>query len=215
MEFALAVKLRLGIRIFQENTDCSLCLVPMDRMGDHGLHCSRGGGWQGRHNGIRDAFAAMAAAASLGPQVERGGIVEGRFRPADVLLPSWPSGQTTCYDVTVVSPTQDRYLVRAAQEAGVALEGASRDKRDKHQQRCEDQGLLFAPIAVETFGGWGKEAVDAIKGVSRALARNQARSDSEVIGHSFQKLSVVLMRGNASILATRLTVASGAMVGDL
>ena len=53
------------------------------------------------------------------------------------------------------------------------------------------------------------EVVDAIKGVSRALARNQTRTGSEVIGHAFQKFSVVLMRGNASILATRLTVASG------
>ena len=68
---------------------------------------------------------------------------------------------------------------------------------------------MYHPIAVETYGGCGMEAVDAIKGVSRALARNQTRSGSEVIVHAFQKLSVVLMRGNASILATWLTVASG------
>ena len=141
--------------------------------------------------------------------------MEGRYRPADVLLSSWPSGQTTCYDVTVVSPTQTRYLARAAVEAGVALEGAARDKREKHQQRCQEAGYLFSAIAAETFGGWGKEAVETIKGISRALARNQARQDSEVIAHTFQRLSTTLMRGNASILATRLTVASEDLVGEL
>ena len=63
MEFALALEFRLGMAIYEEGKDCSLCDLPMDSMGDHGLHCSKGGGWQGRHNGIRDAFAAMAASA--------------------------------------------------------------------------------------------------------------------------------------------------------
>ena len=204
------------MNIYEEGTVCPLCDLDMDVKSDHSLHCSKGGGWQGRHNGVRDTFTAMAASAGLGPQVERGGIVEGRYRPADVLLPSWPHGQTTCYDVTVVSPTQARYLARAAEEAGVALEGATRDKHEKHQQRCQDAGYLFSAIAVETFGGWGKDSVDTIKGIAWALARNQAKVDSEVIAHTFQRLSVSLMRGNASILAIfRLSVAGGHLVGEL
>ena len=67
---------------------------------------------------------------------------------------------------------------------------------------------------METFGGFGKEAVDTIKGIARALARNQAKQDSEVIAHAFQRLGILLVRGNSSILATRLTVASGDMVGE-
>ena len=53
---------------------------------------------------------------------------------------------------SVVSPTQSKYLVKGARETGVALAGASKDKREKHQARCEVAGISFVPLAVETLG---------------------------------------------------------------
>ena len=48
MEFALGVKLRLGINIFEEGTDCALCLLPMDVCGDRGGPGGRSQGQEGQ-----------------------------------------------------------------------------------------------------------------------------------------------------------------------
>lgn len=49
------------------------------------------------------------------------------------------------------------------------------------------------------------DAVDAIKGVARAMARNQGRELGEVTRHTFQRFSLALQKGNAAILANRVT----------
>ena len=83
-------------------------------------------------------------------------------------------------------------------------EGAAQRKREKHQERCEEYGLLFKPIVVASTGGWGDDAGEAVKGVARVMARNQDREEGEVIRHAFQRLSMAVMRGNGNMLASRM-----------
>ena len=66
---------------------------------------------------------------------------------------------------------------------------------------------------VETLGGFGCEAVETTKDVARVLARNKVKLDLEVIAHAFQNISILLARGNTSMLATRLTMAGGKQHG--
>ena len=88
-----------------------MCQKDMDRFGTHALHCHSGPETICRHNAVRDVFAQTARGAGLSPRVEAKKIMEdGQERLADVLLPGWPDGQTSAYNVTIISPFQVKYL---------------------------------------------------------------------------------------------------------
>ena len=52
-------------------------------------------------------------------------------------------------------------------------------------------------------GGWDKEAVKFLKDIARLDARRWAKNDAIEIKHFFERLSVALQRGNASLLINR------------
>ena len=55
--------------------------------------------------------------------MEMPGLVPGsQSRPADVFIPSWVDGKKTAFDISVVSPTQDAIVDRAADYAAAAIE---------------------------------------------------------------------------------------------
>ena len=63
--------------------------------------------------------------------------------------------------------------------------------------------ILFKPLVVETFGGWDAEAVTYLKQLGRHSARRWGKKDSLEIKYFFQRLSVALQRGNATLLTDR------------
>ena len=76
------------------------------------------------------------------------------------------------------------------------MRGAAKD--------CRSQGISFLPVAVESLGGWHGIAVAQVKKIASALARQEGRQEGEVIGHAFQRLAIILQKGNARILLNRL-----------
>ena len=65
---------------------------------------------------------------------------------------------------------------------------------------------MFIPLPVETLGGWHEVAVDQIKKVGRALARQTGKDESEYVRHLFQRLCVLLVKGNAALFLNRVPV---------
>ena len=80
-------------------------------------------------------------------------------RPADVLLPHWIAGQDAALDVTVVNPCQTATVIGAATTARHALNHAYARKMRGTADACQQQGVTFLPIVVESFGGWHEAAV--------------------------------------------------------
>ena len=64
--------------------------------------------------------------------------------------------------------------------------------------------ISFVPLAVETLGGWSDFGANTITRIGRLLAFRTEASPSVSSCHLFQKLSIVLWRGNASLLLNRL-----------
>ena len=60
------------------------------------------------------------------------------------------------------------------------------------------------PVAADTLGGLHSVAVEQVKKLGSSLARHQGQEEEEVIRHLFQRLSLVLMRGNAQLLVNRM-----------
>ena len=59
-------------------------------------------------------------------------------------------------------------------------------------------------MPVETTGGWEEGAAALIKKLGKALARASCQEEGEVIRHLFGKLSILLMRTNASLILNRV-----------
>ena len=70
-------------------------------------------------------------------------------------------------------------------------------------QACQQQGLGFLPVAVETVGGFHVAAVEQVKRIGAALARHQGSEEQVATQQLFQRLSLTLMRGNAAMLMSR------------
>jgi hypothetical protein len=140
----------------------------------------------------------MAASASFSPKKEMPHLIPGTIsRPADIFVPVWRDGLKTAFDITVVSPVQAAYLAKAAARPGADIDAA---KLRTHEDNCRVEGISFVPLVVESFGGWDLDAARHLREMALCSARRTGAVPSITINHFFQRLSVVLQRGNAFLL---------------
>ena len=122
-------------------------------------------------------------------------------------MPLWaPGGKDAALDVCIVSPFQQATLLRAAREPGYALEMRRNQKWNKYGEACKAEGIEFYALPVETTGGWEEGAAVIIKRLGQALARATCQDEGECIKHLFGKLSILLMKSNASMILNRVPV---------
>ena len=204
-EFTTALKYRLGCTIYQSESPCPACHRPSDVMGDHALGCGSQGERIGRHNLLRDALHQTAAAAALAPVKEGRFLLPGRdARPADLLIPRWCGGQDAALDVTVVSALQPAMVAGSATTDNFAVTKAFQRKVAKAGEACRQEGISFVPIAADTLGGWHGVAVEQLKKLGSALAHQRGEDEQLEVRHLFQRLSLLLMKGNAALLVNRI-----------
>ena len=118
-------------------------------------------------------------------------------------MPQWVDGRKVAFDVSVVSPTQEALLHRAADTSACAIESRKATKNRAHFDNCRAEGIFFQPLVVESFGGWDAEAVVFLKKIATQEARRWGKSSAIEIKHFFQRLSIALQRGNAALLVER------------
>ena len=106
-------------------------------------------------------------------------------------------------DITVTGPLARSNVAAAAEEAGSALVKAVQRKVQGVAEACQQQGLVFLPIALETLGGFHQVAVEQVKRIGAAIARNQGSDERLATRQLFQRLSLTLMRGNAALIVGR------------
>ena len=59
----------------------------------------------------------------------------------------------------------------------------SKKKKNKYTQVCENEGIKFFPVIVETFGGWHKESELVISKLARQLASQTGVPCQDTIQH--------------------------------
>ena len=157
-----------------------------------------------------------AKQASLSHAKEQSALLPGSAeKPADVYLPGWANGRDAALDVSVVSPLQQQLIQKAAEEAGSAAEKRNQEKLSRYHNVCQAEGIEFLPVVVETLGGWHKDGVEVISKLARQLASHTGGAKDEVTRHLFQRLGVLLARGNAALILNRVPVYTDAIVdGD-
>ena len=83
------------------------------------------------------------------------------------------------------------------------MERAFNRKVQGAAQACQEQGIAFLPIPMETLGGFHKVAFEQVRRIGAAVARHQGIEEHVATKQLFQRLSVTLMRGNAALLMSR------------
>ena len=203
-EFRVNVQYRLGMPIFDGPGACLACQRDNDEYGDHAISCGMQGERISRHNALRDDLHRTAITANLSSRREARHLLPGvDARPADVFIRRWIRHQDTAFDVTVINPLQQALVDQAANNPGYALEIAKRRKNEQSFEVCRRENIIFIPLPVETFGAWHPEAIPELRRIARALARETGKEEKSATQHLFQRLSISLARGNASLFLSR------------
>jgi hypothetical protein len=104
----------------------------------------------------------------------------------------------------VINPLQKETIAGATAESGHALRVAYRRKVVGAEAACRQQGIAFVPLAFESFGGMHEVALAEVQKLAAALARHTGQEEAEACLHLYGRLSILLQRGNAVILANRI-----------
>ena len=109
------------------------------------------------------------------------------------------------FDFTVALPHAEAVRGQAAVRRGHAAEHAEQGKITMYEEACVEQGFLFIPLAVETYGGWGAMAQETFKSLSHMISHRSGnlKSESDELRWMYQRHSVALQRDNARMILRR------------
>ena len=201
--FRVSLLYRLGLPVYAASLSCPACGKDSDAFGDHTITCATEHERIFRHDVIRDAIFEEAKHAGLSPIKEARALVSNsQSRPGDIFLQNW-RGRQTAFDVAVTSPLSKTALPRSSIAAGAALESMKAAKMNKHSRPCQANGISFVPLVVETLGGWDGDALFHLRLIAKQTSARSASLASTATRHFFQRLSVLLQRANASLIAAR------------
>ena len=113
-------------------------------------------------------------------------------RPADILIAGWDRGKPAALYITITSS-----LCRVIMgEAGAAALAAEAQKLHSNGPKCQELDWPCIPLAVGTYGNWGREA---------HLAIHQSFPKSTVVAEIYGQLNMALI----------LSIARAILAGEL
>ena len=113
-------------------------------------------------------------------------------QPADILLQNWNLGRPVALDISVVSPLNPSTLAEAGAMVGAVLEATESRKHQANDEKCSALGWVSTPLAVYSYGAWGKEASFFFAQVAARLAIHKSLPKSLASFDLFSNLSICL-----------------------
>ncbi|KAL5477538.1 hypothetical protein EMCRGX_G024349 [Ephydatia muelleri] len=192
-ECQVSIRWWLGLNTSTASS-CPFCPgAVLDPLGHHATSCWHGGDVVTRHNHLRDTFAEFCHRAHLSVRVSEVGYgLSGdhiNTRPANVLVQGWDRGKPAAFDITVTSP-----------HAAECREHSTNDAR------CQELGWVCIPLAVETFGHWGKEAQNVFSRLASLLSIHQGRPKSVALFDIYSRMNMCLVRSVSRAIVGRVVV---------
>eukprot|EP00731_Ephydatia_muelleri_P025469 Em0017g552a len=184
-EYQTAIRWWLGLNT-SKASPCPFCPeLVLDPLGHHAASC-------------RHAHLSVRVEAGFG--LSR---VQRNTRPADVLVQDWVRGSPAAIDITVTSPLTPAMLRDASTSAGSAAYAAECRKHEANDTKCQELGWTCIPLAVETFGHWGKEAQAVFSRLASFIAIHRASPKSSVLNEMYSRLNMSLVRSVARAILVR------------
>ena len=185
--FAVAVAMRLGLPVLDEEKSCSLCMQIIDVFGDHAACCSMSSDRIHRHNRVRNLLDRIAQEGMLSPVMEKKrllGDVYGR-RPGDVTIPVWRANKGLAIDVAVTSPLASSNLCHKEP----CETYAEHHKHAYYDKDFKGTAFEFAAMVFETTGGVNNEGLELLRQLFRFAAKHQSVQLSVYCGRAWARLS--------------------------
>ena len=113
-------------------------------------------------------------------------------------------GPLPCMDISVVSPLNHSTLVEAGATFDAVLEATESRKHQANDEKCSGLGWVSTPLAIDSYGAWGKEASLFFAQVAARLAIHKSLPKSQASFYLFSNLSFCLIRANARAILRRV-----------
>ena len=126
------------------------------------------------------------------------------MKPGEVTIPHYTAGCGTAMDIMVINAMRQDIIERYAEEPKHAVSVAYQMKWSKYGEAWENEGICFIPLPIDSMGCWHDRAIADIKKLGSAMGRFSGEEDSEAIRHVFQRLALLLAKGNSSIVLNRI-----------
>ena len=127
-------------------------------MATHGLSCPKSQGRHPRHTAINELIQRSLVRAGVPAQLEPSGICrsDGK-RPDGSTVTPWRCGRALAWDVTCPDTFAPSHVMLATSESGAVAD----QSEDRKRVKCADlqSSHLFIPVAMETAGVFGQEAL--------------------------------------------------------
>jgi len=199
----VAVALRLGATICAPHT--CVCGAHVDSTGTHGLACRKSAGRHLRHNSVNDLIKRALASANVPALLEPSSLSrdDGK-RPDGLTVLPWSGGRCMIWDFTCPDTLAASHLNRAVIGPGAVANDAERRKATKYM--ALSGRYIFTPVAVESLGALGEEAMTFFRDIGRRIAAVTAEPRS--FQFLMQRLSVAIQYGNAACITGTVAASS-------
>ena len=94
-------------------------------------------------------------------------------------------------------------------EQGAAVEEAEVRKHKTNDPKCSELGWVCIPLAVETYGNWGREAQSTFSRLASHLAIITSSHKGKVLTELYSRLNFTLVRAVTRALLARCALALG------
>ena len=101
-------------------------------------------------------------------------------------------------------PLKEGTVQEASVTAGHALSVAYDTKVRGAAESCRQAGIAFIPLALESLGGWHSVAAEEVRRIGTALARHTGEDEIKCCRELFQKMSLLVQKGNAALFNNRV-----------
>ena len=155
------------------------CGKMLDKFGDHAVGCRVGPGVISRHDVVNKTWFLLELTAGLSAKMEQRIDGWSRKRPADTLVSDWKGEQWCVQDWTVTHLMTKTLLQAKKMHPDAATRNGEERKNRAEREACEKVGMEFLPLAIDTFGGLGPNAKEALATIAKDLRKMKGDEDED------------------------------------
>ena len=159
------------------------------------LSCKKSQGRHSTHAAMNDLLKRSLASAKIPSILEATGMARSdEKRPDGTSVMPWKSGRTLVWDATCPDTFASSHVALAAREAGLVASQAEQTKTLKYAHLNSIHH--FVPVAFETSGVFGPEAMTFVKELGRRVRAETGEPCS--LQFLLQGMAVAIQQGNAA-----------------
>lgn len=215
-QFKLVMKMRLGIEAVQPGLQCDCHNRPiLDSQGIHAQSCT-GDGLEriGAHDEVNQVWVSMLKYAGIPCSTKfadpfRGKVINGILstdkKRGDIMIWKGGGAKPLMTDMRLTNPVTAAIMRGTIQNAGGAAKASQLEKERKFKAECEQVGIDFGAVVIESYGKFGEFAKELFKSTISAAADNKNIDISYLKNFWLKRISMAVQRGVANKVLARVS----------